>query len=275
MRYTIAVCLVLAVGPVVHAGAVIDLIPTEPGPYMPGQRVEVQVHLSQEPGGRNVFLRMAQFDFVDTDPALTLDQEFRFDYSAQNVCARHPGQCGTQHAEFPELTPFGGGIGLVTSTVFTGVARDPERQLRLPAQGTITVGSIGVTLPFHPGDYLLDVMNADQVSRNAGARLDFGFGSASGPDPHITWHAYDDWAIAGGTFMASTMAGAGFQFEYNPIPGVITPEPASLMLLALGGMAALGRRSATGGRRDGSLEYRIGLRQRQRPREFRSPAVGI
>lgn len=251
MKYTMAVCVVLVVAPMAHAGAVIDLIPTEPGPYMPGQRVEVQVHLSQEPGGRNVFLRMAQFDFVDTDPALTLDQEFRFDYSAQNVCARHTGQCGTQHVEFPELTPFGGGIGLVASTVFIGLARDPERQLRLPAHGTITIGSIGVTLPSQPGDYLLDVMNADQVSRNAGARLDFGFGSPSGPDPHITWHAFDEGAIAGGRFMAGTTAGAGLQFEYDPIPGVITPEPAGLMLLALGGMAALGRRRAIRAGRDG------------------------
>ena len=245
MKHLIALCLVLSVGPVVHAGAVIDLIPTEPGPYMPGQRVEVQVHLSQEPGGRNVFLRMAQFDFADTDPALMLDHRFVFDYSAQNVCTRNPGQCGTEHVEFPVLTPLGDGIGLVVSTVFTGLARDPERQLRLPPQGAITVGSIGVTLPFHPGDYLLDVMNADQVSRNAGARLDFGFGPASGPDPHITWHAYEDWAIAGGRFTANTTAGAGFQFEYDPIPGVIIPEPTSLMLLILGGVPLLGRRRRT------------------------------
>jgi len=56
---------------------------------------------------------------------------------------------------------------------------------------------------------------------------------------------------AGGLFLASTTAGAGFQFEYNPIPGVITPEPTSLALLALGGIAALGRRRAIGARRGG------------------------
>jgi len=251
MKYAIGVCFAFAVASVAHAGAIIDLAPTQPGPYMPGQQLEIEFLLSQEPGGEDIFLRFLQFDFADTDPALTLEEEFRFDYSAQNACVQDPEQCGIEYAEFPRLTIFGGGIGVVVSNVFLGFSHDANTQIRLPAAGTIGVGSIGVTLPTQPGDYLLDVMNADQVNANGGARFDFGFGPASGPDPHITWHAYDDEAIAGGMFTASTTAGAGFQFEYNPIPGVITPEPASLVLLALGGMAALGRRGPTGGRRDG------------------------
>ncbi len=222
------------------AGAVIDLVPTQPGPFAPGQRVVFDVQLTQQPGGQDRYFRLIQFDVTDTDSALVLDEAFRFDYSAQAVCASNPELCGAGYAEFPP--PVQQGIVPVVATVYTGFVFDPAMQIRLPTEGSITVASIGVTLPTQPGEYLLDLINATQPSPNGGARFDFGFGPDFGFDPYTTWRAYNEEAIAGGVFTTQSTASANFMFDFSPTSGVITPEPATLVLLAIGGLIAASRR---------------------------------
>jgi hypothetical protein len=235
----VVVCVALSLCSAARAGVIIDLVPTEPGPYMPGERVEVELQLTQQPGGEDVYIRLLCFDFLRTDPALVLDEAFQFDYSAQAVCAQDPGQCGTLYAEFPELTPYGD-WGIVTSIAYIGLHQDSDTQIVLPAAGTISVGSIGVTLPTEPGEYLLDALNPTEPDLDAGARLDFGFGFPD--DPIVSWRAYDLEAVAGGMFLSTGTARVGFQFEYQPIPGVMVPEPTTLGLVVAGVLAGLARR---------------------------------
>jgi hypothetical protein len=241
-KYMFALCAVLSPISIAYAGAVIDLVPTEPGPYLPEQHLDVQVFLTQEPGGEDVYLRLLQLDFRDTDPGITLDDTFRFDYSAQGVCVQNPALCGAQHLEFPELSR-----APLVATVYLGYVHDPELQIGLPAEGTINVGSFGMTLPTQPGQYVLDVLNADETFYlGRTAQIRFGFEQPG--DPYTIWRPIDDWAIAGGVFRPTTIAGAGLQFEYDRIPGVITPEPTALAFLTLGAIGLLRRHSRPGRR---------------------------
>lgn len=240
MSWRSAVVVAVTLGSVspVEAGAVIDIVPVREGFFSPGERVEMEVRLRQHHGEQDIHLRMIQFDFVDTHPALTLDETFLFDYSAQAACTRDPELCGTCYAEFPNLTPFEGGVGTTVSTVFRGETWDPATQLLLPAEGTIRIGTIGVTLPEHRGRYVLDLVNAAGADENLGARIDFGFTSQD----RTTWRAYDCDGVTGGVFTVSSAGGRGFQFGYMAIPRLMTPEPASLALLALGCVAGMTRR---------------------------------
>ncbi|GAG20861.1 unnamed protein product, partial [marine sediment metagenome] len=57
----------------------VELIPNYPGPYVPHERVTLEFWLfSGVPD--DVLLRRVQFDFTDSDPALSLEQHFTFDF---------------------------------------------------------------------------------------------------------------------------------------------------------------------------------------------------
>ena len=223
------------------AGAIIDVVPLSSPPYAGGQRVEVEIRLTQQSGGQDTYLRAVQIVFAETDPALGLDETFTFDYSAQAACVADPSRCGADHAEFTHLTqdlPYWQEVPV--ATVYTGLSRDPAMQIRLPAAGRIPIGTIGVTLPTQPGDYLLDVMNANASDpRNFSAAIFFGFPPS---EPFIVWQPTNGDELAGGRFTAITTADADVMFGYTPIRGAIVPEPMSLVLLAVGGLAILRRR---------------------------------
>jgi hypothetical protein len=157
-------------------GAVIELIPTMPGPYPPGATITVEMHIRQIPPSNDIYLRMVQFDMNAADAALTLSL-FAFTYDTQGVCALDPGQCGAMHWGFTGLHD---GDGAVVSTVFLGMSQNTVTQMLLAGDGSLArFGTLNLTLPVIEGTYSLDALNADAPDpNNQGAQLRFGFGGA-------------------------------------------------------------------------------------------------
>ena len=81
-RCRVVLC-VIAFASTANAGVVVDLVPDQAGPYLGGESLTVDVWLQSEETS-NVWLRMVQFDFTDTDPAIGLDDTFAFDLTPNN-----------------------------------------------------------------------------------------------------------------------------------------------------------------------------------------------
>ena len=123
------------------AGVVIDVLPTQPGPYAPGERVELDVLFTQEPGGEDRYLRLLQVNIGNSDTALAFDDYLQFDFSAQSACALDPAACGVGYAQigrivFPEPPDT---ARSAVGVVYLGFSQDAELQLRLPADGAIPI----------------------------------------------------------------------------------------------------------------------------------------
>ena len=226
----LALCLVLAFATVAQAGAVIDLVPDMAGPtYMGGETITVDFRLSVDPPDQDplvaggIYARQLQFDMTQSDSALTLNS-FAFNFAdAQAICALVPPMCGNGHERFPQLDNADGEV--VTAT-YTASSQDAMTQLIIPVDGTsVSVGTLELVLPAATSQveiYTLDAITAlNGDPTNYGAQLLYGFGGADGIPSQSRY----------------PMSGGMLAFE-------VVPEPATLALLALGGLAALRRRRA-------------------------------
>ncbi len=174
----LCVCITARAGPVTTftdldafletAGVVVELVPDNPGPYFGGESVTVDFWLrSQE--ASDVELRTVDFDFSDTDSALTLDSTFEFDFSSVTS-----GAVYDVVAELPRpSTSFLPDIGLPFGSL-----------LVLPAIDPLHIGSLGLELPSIPGLYQVDALNADQPDLGMGGAYFF---LTNGTD----WRAFD------------------------------------------------------------------------------------
>ncbi|MGB2988206.1 MAG: hypothetical protein WBE26_20245 [Phycisphaerae bacterium] len=190
----------LGVASVAQAGAVVELVPDDPGPYYGGESLTVDFWLhSDRP--YDVRLRSVQFSFLDTDPALRLDPTFVFDFSSLAA--------GDEYAlTFPDLP-----------IPRTGRFIDclcPERYLLLPGDGSLHIGALGVELPTDQGVYRLDALNGDEPDALLSAYI-----LAIYTDPHELWRAF-----------TGDITGGAYDFT-------VVPEPTTLSFLILGGLALL------------------------------------
>jgi hypothetical protein len=247
LRRALSVCAVLGFVSAAHAGVAITLVPhpSQPGEgYQPGEVLNVDI-LAQltsgtpslpGPAGTTtaVRVRLMQFDLADSDAALgisTVDHHPLsdlgpipfWDFGGSTGCANDETACGFNYF-------IDGSIASddILNITYIGTTTSGGAMITLNQTAQRRVGQLTVTLPTDPGTYLLDVLNADEVDINQGAELRWGFGSVGDPtDPTSPLRA-NGGGISGG------------QVRFTVIP-----EPATLALLGLGGVAAALRRRRT------------------------------
>lgn len=106
--------------------------------------------------------------------------------------------------------------GTVSNITYTATSPTPGFILEY-GEGSNLVSTISVTLPTDPGSYILDVANNQAPDNNTGAVFQWDFSNTQQ-------------AFAGD----GTLGGGQYTF--------VVPEPATLALLGLGGIAAFRRR---------------------------------
>ncbi len=163
---------------------VVELVPDNPGPYFGGESLTVDVWLhSQVPV--NWRLPFIKLDFSDTDPSVTLNSTFVFDFTSlgdgPNYYMEH------NHPEMP--------VPWIANLIECWC---PGHFLLLPAEGALHIGSVGVRVPSDPGVYRIDALNTDEPDELLGAQIDTGSDSVDSP-PDEMWRAYTG-EIAGGTY---------------------------------------------------------------------------
>jgi hypothetical protein len=115
----------------------------------------------------------------------------------------------------------------------------PTNMVEVAANTPFRLGGMPVTLPGATGrveTYTLDLLSGNADDVNAGVSLGFGFGTPT--DPIQLWStAVNDPTVDDSVAYAPGRAG--------PLTFVVVPEPATLAILALGGLAAALRRRKT------------------------------
>ena len=212
LKRLIVVGLLLAFAPVANAGLIdIEVVPSMAPPisgmyYAGGETFSVGLTLA-DTGAGEIVVRGLQFDFSQSDAALTFDAAFNFDGLPFGGLA-YTKQAAMDYpsAAFPQPEPPQGNMGL----------------LIIPAGGSVYAGQVGVTLPAAPGTYMLDALTVDPT----GAGLPTNWGAWVRHDFDVPTQI---WAGDGG------VTGGMMSFT-------VIPEPATLALLAIGGVAVLRRR---------------------------------
>jgi hypothetical protein len=213
LKRGLTLCLVLGVASVANAGAVLDIqldTPENgPGGYLPGTTVDFSVFMSTD-AQMDIEARLITIGFHVTDPALTfVGTEFDWDWSTVMFDFGY-----TKFLEYPRV-----------NVTYSSTEPQPGLILVIPQGGALRLGGGQVVAPMELGTYMLDGLNElgldyDGQPGNANhcARLDFDF-----VNPTV-WTAINGDVTGGRT------------------PVNVVPEPATLALLALGGVAALRRR---------------------------------
>lgn len=221
------------------------------GPFTGGETVLVHVMVTAD---QDLKIRGAQVDLRASSPELTIGEDidavnqpidgvpnFWFDYSPITIAGLL--QQGTYPAsginpisvqsttggytDFSNLMQGNPLIPFPAATSFGGTT-ETANMLTLSNGVPTRLGGVIVTLPTDPGVYTLDVLNIANEDQNFGAIIDFGFGT--GPGDEVT-----KWASTPG-------ADGRITYANGPLLLEVIPEPATLILLGLGGLAALRRR---------------------------------
>ena len=193
--------LIVVLGTVVSSArgqAIIELVPDRSPPYIADQRLTVDVWITNQ-SDADWRIKRVQFDFTDSDPAISLDPTFQFDFSSlfegdeqhyiQNLVAQLP----------------------VPRTSNTIECLCPHLFLRLFMDQPFHMGEIGLRLPSELGMYTLDLLNADEPDPLFGAAIRVIYREPSGA--HETWRAFTG-ELTGGNF--------DFVVEPPPIPATST-----------------------------------------------------
>lgn len=164
----------LSLASVVQAEVAVELVPNQPGPYVGGESLTVDVWLRSEVSSDEALVGI-RFDFQDSDPTLSLSPTFTFDFSSI-----YPAPV-VYDIRFTDLP--------VPWTDNPAMCLCPELFLQLPAQGSLHIGSFDVQLPTQSGVYRVDLLNADEADPAFGAVIGVG----------VLWWAHNG-EITGGAY---------------------------------------------------------------------------
>ena len=201
--------LVVVLGAVVssaHGQAVIELVPDRSPPYIADQRLTVDVWITNT-SDADWRIEKVQFDFTDSDPAISLDPTFQFDFSS---LFEGDGQHYIQNLVEDLPVPW---------TRNSIECFCPAEFLPLFIGAPLHIGEIGLRLPSELGVYALDLLNADEPEVLLGATIRATYRVPSGGSE--TWRGFTG-ELTGGSF--------DFVVEPPPIPATSTWGMCILML---------------------------------------------
>lgn len=174
---TITLGLILtAFATLAKANVVVELIPNEPGPYVGGESITVDVWLQPSD---TLYIRGVRLDFTDSSEELNLSDQFEFDYAAT------PGGPGPWFAFTDLELPR-------PHTYMTLDCWCRPYWMLLQHDVPTHIGSVDVQLPNELGQFRLDVLNSDAQEQGFGAFIR----AASGLDQYLFAHEGE---ITGGT----------------------------------------------------------------------------
>lgn len=235
LRRALSLCAVLGMVSYAHAGAIVTLTPSapvDPAGYQPGEHVRVDVSVQLDANSpATIRTRLIQFDITDSNDALVLTPISNhpladigpipfWNLGGSTTCANDEASCGTNYfidGSLADATPS------LLNMTYTGLTTSGSFMVVLRQANPVLVGSLDVTLGNTPGEYLLDVLNADEVDVNMGAEIRHGFSVTADPG-------------------STTLRANGGQIIGGQARLVVVPEPATLAMLGLGGLAAAYRR---------------------------------
>lgn len=191
------------------AGAVVELVPDQPGPYLGGALIQVDFWISSTEVEARL-LKSVRFDFSASSPSLMPDSTFLFDFEAI-PSATNAYLAGTN----PNLP--------LPRTAMTLDCFCPLFYLPLLPVEPLHIGSLGVQLPAEPGIYRLDAINANEPDIFLGAEIR-ALTELQIPLP--TWRAF-----------TGEIGGGFHDFEVIPEPSTV-----SLVLLSLAAVQLKSRR---------------------------------
>lgn len=225
LKRGLAAVMMMAMASAAFAGAGVELVVTPgSGLFDPGESVLVDMWVT---ASESLLVRSAQIDSRASSPELILGSHFQFDYSSIGG----QDQATTDgYVDFSALAQGDPARPWPAATIWAATKESPG-MLEMLAGVPFHLGSMTVTLPAAPGEYTLDLLNLANKDTNFGAMIQFGFGNGD-QDTFTTWTSAS----------LGNRADDSITYDSGPLTLTVVPEPATLILLGLGGLTVLHRR---------------------------------